>query len=160
MGMLPKSLIAPPKEVLNLTKDFEANEDAIAAQMDGSPLEFVAATNSLTEFETALSSLLNYHSLEGAGGNTPDFILAQFLRQTLSLFGDAVRERDRVKTTGPIEATTFGFYVDGYSVHSTDTIGEVRVVRYDGKEAVIKSKSLTDYFDRRIDPPNVPKEGT
>lgn len=145
--------------VLKLTKEFETNE-VVRAQIDGDPLEFAPATNSLAEFETSLSSLINYHSLEGAGGNTPDFVLAQFLRGALSLFGDATRERDRLKGSEDPEATTFGFYVDGYSVHSTDTIGEVRVVRYDGKEATIKSKSLTDYFDRRIDPPNVPKEGS
>lgn len=151
------------KETRQMIEEFERNDAAIAAQIHGDPIPgtddiFEPAPNR-AEFENALSSLINYHSLEGAGGNTPDFVLAQFLMGALKLFGAAVQERERLASRENADGTTFGFYVDGYSVHSTDTIGEVRVVRYDGKEAVIKSKSLTDYFDRRIDPPNVPKEG-
>jgi len=161
MGMFPKPR-GIEKETRQVIDEFERNDAAIAAQIHGEaipgqddPLEFVAKDG--TAFETALAGLVNYHSMEGAAGNTPDFIVAQFLTGAMKLFGAAVQERERMASEAE---TTFGFYVDGYSVHSTPKIGEVRVVRYDGKEATIKSGSLTAFFDRRIDPPNVPKEGS
>lgn len=145
-----------------MTEEFEANEAAIAAQMEGE--DILELTDSVAEpgqaFIDGITHLINHHSMERTGGNTPDFVLAQFLSGALKLFGSAVEERSRLAY--PIleePETTLGFYVDGYSVHSTPNIGEIRVIRYDGKEAIIKSASLTAYFDRRIDPPNTPKEG-
>lgn len=44
-------------------------------------------------FQADLEKLINRHSLEG-GSNTPDFILACFLRQCLEAFDMATRRRD------------------------------------------------------------------
>jgi len=48
----------------------------------------------LGSFERKLEQLLNEHSMEGAGGDTPDFILARFLRLQLDIFHHTVRRRD------------------------------------------------------------------
>lgn len=48
------------------------------------------------------------------------------------------------------EETNFQFYVDGYTLASTDVIGEILATAPDGKTAVLKSKSLTDFLDRRL----------
>lgn len=47
-----------------------------------------------TEFQKALQTLLNQHSMEG-GSNTPDFILAQYLLNCLNAFNVAVFDRER-----------------------------------------------------------------
>lgn len=44
-------------------------------------------------FQSDLEKLINQHSIEG-GSNTPDFILACFLRQCLEAFDMATRRRD------------------------------------------------------------------
>jgi hypothetical protein len=46
----------------------------------------------MTEFEKELESLINRHSLEN-GSNTPDFILAEYLRDCLDAFDIAVTKR-------------------------------------------------------------------
>ena len=45
-------------------------------------------------FQHDLESLINKHSIEG-GSNTPDFILAEYLRQCLDAFDLVVRRRDQ-----------------------------------------------------------------
>lgn len=44
-------------------------------------------------FQADLEKLINRHSIEG-GSNTPDFILACFMRQCLEAFDMATRRRD------------------------------------------------------------------
>lgn len=44
-------------------------------------------------FRTALEHLINAHSAENSSG-TPDFVLAQFMHDSLSAFDSAVRRRD------------------------------------------------------------------
>jgi hypothetical protein len=56
------------------------------------------------------------------------------------------------------EKANFDFYVDGYTLKSTDTIGEILVTSYDGKNVVIKSSQLTAFLERRLTPANVPPE--
>jgi len=46
------------------------------------------------EFCKRLESLLNEFSLEGMGGNTPDFILAEYLLACLENFGRSVGKRE------------------------------------------------------------------
>ena len=46
----------------------------------------------MTEFEKELESLINRHSMEN-GSDTPDFILAKFLRGCLETFNSAVARR-------------------------------------------------------------------
>lgn len=41
-----------------------------------------------------LSRLLNWNSMEHAGGDTPDIILAEFLLDVLEAFGTAVWKRE------------------------------------------------------------------
>lgn len=57
------------------------------------------ATNSAETkaFEVELAALLNRHSMEN-GSNTPDFILAGFLRDCLRAFDEAVPWRDRLRS--------------------------------------------------------------
>lgn len=43
-------------------------------------------------FETELMSLINKYSKEDES-NTPDFILAMFMRGSLEIFNEAIRER-------------------------------------------------------------------
>lgn len=50
----------------------------------------------MTPFELELSSLINKYSLEN-DSNTPDYILARFLRDCLNAFGVAALDRDRHK---------------------------------------------------------------
>lgn len=45
-------------------------------------------------FRNELESLINRHSLEN-GSNTPDFLLAGYLKSCLDAFDHAVRERDK-----------------------------------------------------------------
>lgn len=51
-------------------------------------------------FRTELESAINRHSKEN-GSNTPDFILAQFLMDSLSVFDNAVRARELWNGRGP-----------------------------------------------------------
>lgn len=44
-------------------------------------------------FQEELATLINRHSIEG-GSDTPDFILAAYLRQCLEAFDICVRRRD------------------------------------------------------------------
>lgn len=48
----------------------------------------------MTEFEKELASLINAHSQEN-GSNTPDFILAAYLRGCLESFNAAVVAREK-----------------------------------------------------------------
>lgn len=59
-------------------------------------------------FQQELSSLINRHSLEN-GSNTPDFVLANFLQDTLKVYEKAVKARDdwynRWSSFGEIEVS-------------------------------------------------------
>lgn len=46
------------------------------------------------EFRKELAILINRHSLENAGGRTPDFILADYLCSCIMAYGATVRSRD------------------------------------------------------------------
>lgn len=50
----------------------------------------------MASFEEELSALINKHSLEG-GSDTPDFILASFLKNVLIDWNHAAKARDRWK---------------------------------------------------------------
>ena len=45
-------------------------------------------------FEKELEKLINRYNMERAGGDTPDFILARFLRMQLDIFHATVRRRE------------------------------------------------------------------
>lgn len=45
-------------------------------------------------FEKDIEQAINRHSLERDAGDTPDFIVAKFLRECFEAFGDAVRARE------------------------------------------------------------------
>lgn len=47
------------------------------------------------DFQTALKGLLNGYSMEKAGANTPDFLLAEYLTMCLTAYGKIVRDRDK-----------------------------------------------------------------
>lgn len=48
----------------------------------------------MNEFEKELADLINRHSLEN-GSNTPDFILAKYLRKCLETYNEIIGERDK-----------------------------------------------------------------
>jgi hypothetical protein len=56
-------------------------------------------------FTEELERLVNRYSLESFGGNTPDFILAQYLVKCLQVFGETCRQRSDWygKETGSID---------------------------------------------------------
>ena len=47
--------------------------------------------------------------------------------------------------------SNFGFYVDGYTLASTETVGEIRLTGPDGNMCIVKSRSLTDWIKRRLE---------
>jgi hypothetical protein len=47
----------------------------------------------MTEFVKELEHLINKYSMERKGGDTPDFILANYLKSCLIAFDEAVRSR-------------------------------------------------------------------
>ena len=49
----------------------------------------------LEGFRNDLESLINTHSLEEIGGDTPDFILADYLTECLINFGNTVQIRTK-----------------------------------------------------------------
>lgn len=49
------------------------------------------------EFQRELASVVNKHSKERLGGNTPDFILANYLVKCLKNFGDSINLREPEK---------------------------------------------------------------
>lgn len=53
-------------------------------------------------FPKALETLINQYSMEKAGGNTPDFLLAEFLNGCLTVYGQTVNRRDHFKTNGKV----------------------------------------------------------
>ncbi len=50
------------------------------------------------DFQTELAALLNKHSIEN-GSDTPDFILAKYIRGCLAAYEMAINERERWKAT-------------------------------------------------------------
>jgi len=57
-----------------------------------------------TDFQRELGALLNRYSIEHAS-NTPDFILAQFLRAQLTAFAEATESRDKWYGIEPVPGT-------------------------------------------------------
>jgi hypothetical protein len=55
-------------------------------------------------FQEELSQLINKHSLE-SGSDTPDFILALYLRLCLSTFDSIMRQRERYRCTSGRKCT-------------------------------------------------------
>lgn len=52
----------------------------------------------MTEFKQELAALLNRYSMEQHGGNTPDFVIADYLIQCLRALDTAVSMRDKLCT--------------------------------------------------------------
>lgn len=50
-----------------------------------------------------------------------------------------------------ITETNFDFYVDGYTLASTDKIGEVRLTDNNGRSVVVPSQSLVNWIERRLE---------
>lgn len=126
----------------------------VLAQIEGKPLPAVEFVETRLAFEQELSALVNYHGMEQ---NTPDFLLAEYLEKCRKLFVETTEKRDRWKNDNAIVAN-FGFYVDGFTLHSTDNVGEIRVVAFDGRETIFPTKQLVAFLDRRLSPPNIMPE--
>lgn len=52
----------------------------------------------VADFEKELSTFINKYSLEELGGDTPDFILAEYLTQQLIQFGKSIKQKDLFKS--------------------------------------------------------------
>ena len=60
-----------------------------------------------TVFQGELQRLINRHSLEN-GSNTPDFVLALYLRRCLEAFDEATKRRGNCRERDPIRPTRRG----------------------------------------------------
>jgi len=77
----------------------EQTMDQDPAPPKETPFEFPPGS-----FPAKLRDLINAHSIEG-GSNTPDFILAEYLRQCLDAFDMCVRRRDEWEGRGRTSMT-------------------------------------------------------
>lgn len=127
--------------------------DLVQSQIDGDPLVFVEREGR-SSFEKDLSHMINCYSMEK---NTPDFLLAKFMEKSRQLFVEISDERDRWRNENPA-ISNFGFYVDGFTLNGTDTIGEVSVTAMDGRTCIIKSSSLVAFLERRLEPNVFPED--
>lgn len=107
--------------------------EAVQAQMDGEPI--------FEKFEP----------------NKLDPRLREIIDEYFEKFGRAYAQVEREENAKSAEETNFGFYVDGYTLQSTETIGEIRITSYDGKTVTIPSKQLVAFCERRLSPPNHPE---
>lgn len=133
----------------------ESPADAVVqAQIDGEPIFQMVSVSDPVEpddFEKGLAELINRHSRENRS-DTPDFVLANFLTRALHAFEVSTVSRDYHVRANPIGTNGAAFYVDGYTLASTDTIGEIAVRRMDSDKVVIlKSSQLTGFLDRRFE---------
>lgn len=105
------------------------------------------------DFQKALAALIKLQKRDMRSG-TSDAILATLLTRVLTAFETATAQRDLQKARqAPEEGvdTQFNFHVNGYTLAATGMEDEVLLKRYDGASCILKAKSLTDYFDRRLD---------
>jgi len=94
------SVMHAPEQIVNLLRDpeFRASEgfrslsEVIPSAGDGSVPSVTEEVD--VPFSKALAALINKYSIESKS-NTPDFILAQFLTETLDAYAKATYERDR-----------------------------------------------------------------
>lgn len=153
---------------------FNNPHPTIAAQMDGDSIMDLAEAPDVhiigdkdnhpnfsarqgmpyTPFENSLVKLLNSESVDAACG-VPDFLLAQFVSDMLVNVKHMTDEREKWFGRGPgfttLEAN-FDLYVDGYTIKSTGVIGEMLITSPEGLSAVIPTKKLTAFLDRRLTP--------
>lgn len=150
----PHPAIAAQMDGDSLLDLAEAPDVHIIGEDDGHPKFSARQGMPFTPFENSLVKLLNSESVDAAC-STPDFLLAQFLSDVLVNVKHMVDEREKWFGRGTgietIEAT-FDLYVDGYTIKSTGTIGEMLVTSPEGKSAVIPTKKLTAFLDRRLTP--------
>jgi hypothetical protein len=57
----------------------------------------------MTTFEQDLQNLINSHSMEN-GSNTPDFILARYLKMCLENFNQTIQDREQWYGRGKFKA--------------------------------------------------------
>jgi hypothetical protein len=70
----------------------------------------------------------------------------------------SILAKHRTKNVDNAPETNFGFYVDGFTLHSTDNVEEIRAVAFDGRETTFPTKQLVAFLDRRLSPPNINPE--
>jgi len=70
-------------------------------------------------------------------------------------FGRTYQQIARERQAKESEEINFGFYVDGYTLQSTEIVGEIRVISYCGKTTTFPSKQLVAFLERRLSPPNI-----
>lgn len=90
--------------------------------------------------------------------NKLDPRLREIVDEYFEKFGRAYAQVEREENAKSSEETNFGFYVDGYTLQSTEVVGEIRVTSYDGKTAKFPSKQLVAFLERRLSPPNITPE--
>lgn len=85
----------------------------------------------MSSFTKELESLINRHSLEN-GSNTPDFILAQYLNQSLETFNTIMEVRDQWYGINPPSTELVGAPViisDSDTAHSGDIVKDLEIER-------------------------------
>ena len=90
------SVMHAPDQIVHLLRDpaFRASEGFRSiSNVDAGP-DSTEPVEEPVPFSKALAALINKYSIE-AKSNTPDFILAQFLTETLDAYAKATYERDR-----------------------------------------------------------------
>ena len=68
-------------------------DDCRVERLVSVPVEVIFEAYPPGSFPAELEDLINKHSIEG-GSDTPDFILAEYLRQCLNTFDMCVRRRE------------------------------------------------------------------
>ncbi len=96
-GRKPSALVYVDDRGLRFEGDFASTLEMIGTP-DTAPLPWNKKTpeepKSRPTFENELSRLINHHSME-SGSDTPDFILANYLKGCLDTFNAATREREK-----------------------------------------------------------------
>lgn len=126
--------------------DFMSNRPLIKAQLEGEPLILT------DDLEVMRSEDICGHAKTSAlhvDGKLLRPIFCHLCGELLIIDGGTYK-----KITETVE-TNFGFYVDGFTLNSNDTIGEILVTGPQGNTVTVKSSVLTGFLERRLSPPNI-----
>lgn len=92
----------------------------------------------LREAKVVAGSALTQRELPGTDLILSPAVAAQMAGEPLPAPGD-----------NPVEAN-FEFYIDGWTMKSTATVGEVQATSPEGRVAIIPSQSLVSFLERRL----------
>lgn len=111
--------------------------DIVQAQIDGDDISKSLGNQSTIELPLGAAGILRDILNAAIGKRNPDLYLTP---------------------RGSDIESNFAFYVDGYTLKGTEIIGEVLATHPDGRTLVLRSRQLTDFLERRLNP-NILPEG-